>query len=112
MNYWEAAGMEKLREVYGIGPMLAATTCDFKKPLHYPGTIIIRASVVEMRRTSFSILHRITDEEERLAAEGRDVIVLFNYRKGVKETIPADLRQLVETMEGRAFPINYGGEHA
>ena len=104
INYWEHIGLYTTHQPGDIGPMLAATHCDFRRPLYYPGSIIIRASITEMRRTSFSINHRILDNEGALAAEGRDVIVLFNYRKGVKEVIPQTLRTLVERLEGRAFP--------
>jgi acyl-CoA thioester hydrolase len=104
INYWEQIGMHSLLETGGVGPMLAATQCDFRKPLHYPGDITIRASITEMRRTSFSLYHRIQDGEGALAAEGRDVIVLFNYRTGIKEVIPQALCTLVETLEGRVFP--------
>lgn len=111
INYWEKVAMEKLYDSQGLGPMLASTRCDFKKPLHYPGTITIRASVVEMRRTSFSIMHLITDEEGTLAAEGQDVIVLFNYRRGVKESIPNPLRSSIEMLEKRVFPVAADGKN-
>ena len=104
INYWEQIGIESLHESDGIGPMLAATHCDFRKPLHYPGDISIKASITEMGNTSFHIAHRIFDSEGVLAAEGYDVIVLFNYRKGAKEPIPQTLRTIVEALECRAFP--------
>ena len=110
IHYWEQIGLASLHESEGIGPMLAATHCDFRKPLHYPGHITIKASITEMRHTSFRIAHRIFDSEGALAAEGHDVIVLFNYRKGLKEAIPQTLRTIVEALECRAFPAIHAAE--
>ena len=105
VNYWERIGMDSLHEARGIGPVLAATQCDFRKPLHYPGSITVRASITEMRHTSFSIHHHILNSEGQIAAEGRDVVVLYDYSKGAKEAIPEPIRRLVEAIEGRTFPV-------
>lgn len=104
VHYWETAGMDKLYTEEGIGPVLAATHCNFRSSLHYPGDIIIRSSITDMQHTSFTIHHRITDESGVLAAEGRDVVVLYNHRKDAKEPIPQRLREFVEELEGRKFP--------
>jgi acyl-CoA thioester hydrolase len=106
VNYWEHMGMDFNNMPAGIGPLLASTHCDFRKPLYYPGRITVLASVTEMRRTSFRMDHRILDGEGALAAEGRDVIVLFNYGKGEKEPVPQSLRAIVEQLEGRLFPAD------
>lgn len=106
VQYWQHIGISSLNVKAEIGPLLASTRCDFRKPMHFPGDITIRASVTEMKRTSFRLLHHIFDSDGDLAAEGHDVIVLFNYRKGEKEPIPALLREQIEALEGRAFPAS------
>jgi acyl-CoA thioester hydrolase len=105
LNYWEQMGLSNWYKDKGIGPMLASTRCEFRKPLHYPGNISIRVSVAEMRNTSFALYHQILDEKEELAAEGHDIVVLFDYRKGAKYPLPAELRAPVEALEGRQFPV-------
>jgi acyl-CoA thioester hydrolase len=104
LNYWESLGLTDWFKDQGIGPILASTRCEFRKPLNYPGNISVRVSVSEMRKTSFSLYHQILDDAGDLAAEGYDVVVLFDYRKGEKYVIPEDLRRQVEAAEGRAFP--------
>lgn len=103
LNYWEQLGLTDWFKNHGIGPILASTRCDFRKPLNYPGYITVRASVSEMRNTSFSLYHQITDEAGGLAAEGFDVVVLYNYRSNEKFPLPEDLRRMVEKAEGRSF---------
>ena len=51
--------------------------------------------------------HRILDGDGLLAAEGYDVIVLFNYGKSGKEPIPQAIRAMVEQLERRLFPADY-----
>lgn len=106
LNYWEQLGLANWFKDHGIGPILASTRCEFRKPLNYPGTATIRVSVVEMRNTSFSLYHQIIDDSSDLAAEGFDVVVLFDYRKNEKFLLPDDLRRQVEAAEGRSFSTN------
>jgi acyl-CoA thioester hydrolase len=107
VNYWEMVDMENLSQEHGVGPLLASTHCDFRKPLYYPGGITIKASIIEMRTSSFSIYHQLLNDDGELAAEGKDVIVLFSYRNNVKYAIPDELRNMIEVMEGKEFPIDY-----
>ncbi len=83
--------------------MLASTKCDFRRPLHYPGTVTVEASVTEIGNTSFQIRHRMLDSQGNLCAEGLDVIVLYDYPAGAKVRIPQHLRSLIESLEGRRF---------
>lgn len=103
LNYWEQMGLTDWYKDKGIGPMLASTRCEFRKPLYYPGLITIRVSVTDMRNTSFALYHQILDATGDLAAEGHDVVVLYNYKKSEKHPLPAELRALVEEAEGRSF---------
>jgi len=103
VNYWDELGLNTLSGQQELGPLLAATHCDFRKPLHFPGSITIRASIEFMKNTSFGIYHQILNEDGELAAEGHDVIVLYNYQLKQKITIPASIRQQVEALEGRTY---------
>jgi acyl-CoA thioester hydrolase len=103
LNYWEKLGLTLWFKDRGIGPILASTRCEFRKPLNYPGSITVRVSVAEMRHTSFSLYHQVIDEAGDIAAEGYDVVVLYDYRKNEKYALPDELRRQVEAAEGRSF---------
>jgi acyl-CoA thioester hydrolase len=105
VNYWEMLEMERLAKEQDVGPILASTHCDFRKPLYYPGGITIKASIVEMRSSSFTIYHQILNVDGDVAAEGRDVVVLYSYQNNNKYTIPAALRARIEELEGRKFAV-------
>jgi acyl-CoA thioester hydrolase len=103
VNYWENIGLTKLHSNIGMGPMLASTSCTFKKPLFYPGNIIIQASIVEMKTTSFRLCHQIIDINHEVAAEAEDVIVMYDFRTNEKTPIPDELRKKAEQLEGKQF---------
>ncbi len=103
VNYWEAVGITALHQTTNIGPMLASTACQFKKPLFYPGTAAIQARVSFIKNTSFGIHHQIFDNEGNLAAEADDVMVLFDFNKNEKAPFPAHIRQVIEQLEGKQF---------
>jgi acyl-CoA thioester hydrolase len=102
--YWERIGLSTLSEGITLGPLLASATVDFRKPLHYPGMVRIETHVSYIRNTSFGLEHRMYDAEGNLCAEGRDAVVLFDYSKGEKVSVPHTVRQKVEAEEGQSFP--------
>src|ERR1700691_4567430 len=59
VNYWEISGLAGSFGKTKIGPILLSTSCQFIKPLHYPGNIVIEASIEFIKTTSFGIHHRI-----------------------------------------------------
>ena len=103
VNYWETIGLTNLHSDMQIGPMLAATSCQFRKPLFYPGKIIIEAGMHEIRNTSFTLHHRILNAQGELAAEAEDVIVMYNFQANEKVNFPEELLKKVEALERRSF---------
>lgn len=106
VNYWEAIGLNKLLSDDKIGPILASTSCKFVKPLFYPGSIIIEASIESIRTTSFTIQHRILNTEGDVAATAEDIVVVYDFGKNQKMAIPEDVRKKIEELEGRDFKIS------
>ncbi len=103
VHYWETIGLTQLHNKMRIGPILASTACDFKKPLEYPGEILIEASIEFMKNSSFGIVHRIFDQQGNLAAIAKDVIVTYDFQNNISVPIPTDIRNAVEKLEGKQF---------
>lgn len=103
VNYWESIGLTQLHTEMKLGPILASTSCNFLKPLFYPGNIIVEASISFIKKTSFGIRHQILDSDNEVAATADDVIVLYDFIKNEKVAMPTDLRQKIETLEQRSF---------
>lgn len=89
-------GFDKLFATEKKGPLLAASSCTFKKPLQYPGNLIVEISVSFVKNTSFGLKHFIKNDTGEIAAEADDVIVYFDYIKNEKiplsETIKHQLQ--------------------
>ncbi len=113
-RYFESARIvyfEKIRSLEtmnttGIGPILASARCDFKRPLTYPDKIFVGTRVSEMGADRFVMQFRIVSQKmQKTVAEGDGLIVSYNYREGHKAPTPAEVRQRIEALEGRSFPI-------
>lgn len=103
VNYWDHIGLTQSHRKTNIGPMLASSRCDFKRPLSYPGQITILARVDFIKNTSFSIIHKLLNEEGYVAAEAQDIMVMFDFNRNEKIPFPADLKEKIEDLEKRAF---------
>lgn len=93
VNLWEASGIYDFYQDTNQGTMLVSTKCDFKNPLFYPGKAIVKTAVDHIGTKSFGIKHHVLNEEGVLCAEGRDVVVCFDFDKNQTFEIPPWLRE-------------------
>ncbi len=89
----ESIGLMQSQMEQKTGPILASISCRFRKPLFYPGRVSVYSKVDEIKNTSFRIQYEIYDEQNEIAAEAQDIIVLYDFVKGTKLAIPDDLRK-------------------
>jgi len=93
INFWEHIGLYKLYSENGFGFIVATTACDFKKPLQYPGYVDINTCVEEIKNTSFVLKHILYDHDKNIVAEGKDVLVIYDYTNNTKLSIDEGLRE-------------------
>jgi acyl-CoA thioester hydrolase len=85
----------------GVGPILARSAIDYRRPAAYPDTVRVEATTTQLGRTSFTMAYRITSEgQEAEVAAGEDVIVVFDYGAGRPVPIPDGLREAIIALEG------------
>ncbi|OGK10280.1 MAG: hypothetical protein A2W80_08350 [Candidatus Riflebacteria bacterium GWC2_50_8] len=104
--YLEKLGLLPNNKTLEVGPIMASVSGQFKKQIHYPGDVRVISTVNELRTTSFHIKHHVIDEKNDIAAEGHNIIVIFDFKKNVKHAIPADLREKIEKMESAHKTFN------
>ncbi|MBZ9631059.1 acyl-CoA thioesterase [Salegentibacter sp. LM13S] len=92
VNFWEASGIYEMYENTNMGTMLVSTHCDFKKSLYYPGNAIVKTKIDFVKNTSFGLKHLILNEADEVCAEGKDVVVCYDFEKDKTFRIPEDLR--------------------
>ncbi len=93
LNYMEETGMMRFHAETGIGPVLASTTCQFKKQVFYPGNVIVHSFVDHIKNTSFHMRHTVMNESLESVAEMHDVLVYFDYKRNIKQPIPEPFRE-------------------
>ncbi len=85
----------------GVGPILASVSARFRKPLFYPDTISVGARVTSLEDDRFSIEHVIVSHnQEVVTTEGQGTVVAFDYNAHQKASIPTEIRQRIEQLEG------------
>lgn len=79
-------------------PILARATIDFRKPVTYPDTVTLEATVTKFGNTSFTMAYRAVSASLGLAAEGEAIVVVLDA-SGQKMALPDALKKTVELLE-------------
>jgi acyl-CoA thioester hydrolase len=94
VNFWEKSKLIDLFTHEQKGPILASTHMDFKKPLHYPGNIMVETQLESTGNTSFVLSHRILNEKNEMCAEAKDIVVMFDFKKNEKMKVPEEFKNM------------------
>jgi acyl-CoA thioester hydrolase len=103
-RYFETARIAYLERIRfrgetGIGPILAATQCRFRRPLAYPDTVLVGVRVSEVGEDRFTHEYRLVSRAlNEVAAEGSGIVVSYDYKQKRSCAIPADVRARMESL--------------
>lgn len=101
LEYFRRLDWTVLEKETGIGPILAATSARFRRPLSYPDTIWIGAKIVSILDDRLVMRHRLVSQQfNAVATEGEGTIVTFHYERGEKAPVPEELRRRITQLEG------------
>lgn len=94
MKFWD------FMDRTGIGPILASTQCTFKAPLTFPDTVLVGTRTSEIKADRLVMEYcAVSQRLQKIAAEGEAVLVIYNYRKNEKTTLPEELRRYISDLE-------------
>lgn len=93
LQYVEEIGLMELYRSAHTGFMVAETTCQFKKPLHFPGMVNLHTKQRSIGNTSFVLEHHITNERNETVAIATDALVVYDFTKHEKCLIPEAIRK-------------------
>jgi acyl-CoA thioester hydrolase len=100
--YSRKIGLWDLLESANIGPILASTTCHYRRPLTYPDTVRVGTRTLKVGTTSLTLEHRMVGlASNAVAAECSAVLVLYDYNKAEPCPIPDHIRRAIVELEGR-----------
>lgn len=87
-----------------VGPILAASSCEYRRSVVFPDTVHVGIRATRIGRSSIGLEHRIVSErQDALAAEGTSTTVFYDYAAKKPHPVPDEVRRAIEDLEGRAF---------
>jgi acyl-CoA thioester hydrolase len=101
--YFNRLGLMCPLRADGVGPIVARIALDFDRPVNFPDTIRVDATVRTIGKSSLTLAYRIwSTAQQAQVATGEDVVVLFDYRAGRKAHVDEALREAIGELEGSA----------
>ncbi len=96
LAYFMEIGFVEHMEATGVGPILASTSCRFRRALTFPDNVFVGATVTDVGDDRFTMQYRVYSEAlGDIAAEGDGLIVCYNYREQTKAVLPGVIRDRI-----------------
>ncbi|AVG18701.1 thioesterase [Chromobacterium vaccinii] len=85
-------------EPEGIGPVLASTSCVYRKQLTYPATLDITIELEKLGRSSLKLRHHFyrRDDPGVAYASAEVLLVWVDYKAEKSVPIPEEIREAIE----------------
>jgi acyl-CoA thioester hydrolase len=100
MAYFERIGFLDQMRGNGIGPILAWTSCRFRRPLTYPDKVAVGTRVAKIEADRFTMDTLIVSQATgAVAAESEGIVVSYDYRQQQKAALPREIRENIERLE-------------
>jgi acyl-CoA thioester hydrolase len=100
--YLERCGFLETYDAEGIGAILHSTDCRYRLALRYPDTVLVGTRVTSVEQDRFTMDHcAVSQREGAVAAEGKAVIVSFDYSTRTKTALPESVRRRIAELESR-----------
>jgi acyl-CoA thioester hydrolase len=102
--YLEKLDWQAYLKATGIGPIVATAQARFRRAVTFPDSLMVGARISAMGEDRYTMDYRIVSKKlADVTTSGDTVVVTFNYRENKKVPIPAEMRSLIERMEGKRF---------
>ncbi len=98
LAYFDRTGISERMKATGVGPILARTSCVFRKPLGYPDQVTCCARVTDVGDDRFTMEYAIFSSAVGLAATGDGRIVMLDYATGAKTPLDDDVRAAMDAL--------------
>ncbi len=100
--YLEQIEMWQLIKTQGVGPILAALSCNYRHVVTFPDTVQVGARVTKMGNSSFHMEHAVVSlAHNKVVADADTVVVFVEYEHNRSLPVPASLREAIQKLEGQ-----------
>ncbi|MFC3195100.1 acyl-CoA thioesterase [Marinicella sediminis] len=98
--YFNAVGVMKDMQDKQLGPILAETSCRFKRPLVFPDDVLVGAGITEYHDYGFMMRYGIFSlGQNAVTSVGSGRIVMVDYNTGGKVKPDDELLAAIRTLE-------------
>jgi acyl-CoA thioester hydrolase len=101
-SYLETARVKLFQEHFcnflssGLLFLVVRAECDYRKPIELSDQLCVSIRVEKVGRSSFEMLYRLHDQQDKLFADARTVMVCFKQSQGRPVAIPEELRRALQ----------------
>lgn len=102
LTYFEQCRLSYWRQETGVAEpyvtvIVAHTECDYRSPAYFGDHVDVGLKIGEIGRSSFSLLFEVVNAATGAKlAEGKAVMVAYDYPAGKPVALPAETRALLE----------------
>lgn len=98
--YYDKIEAWQILDKTALGTVLASAECIYKVPLTYPDTISVGARITKIESDRFTMQYLVVSHRlGRIAAEGKGVLVTYDFRANKKIPVPEELRKNITALE-------------
>ena len=103
--YLMRLGMMEWAKTDGVAPILGHLSIDYRRPVKFPDTVRLDATVSRIGTSSFHMAYRFWSEAQAdQVATGQDVIVVVDSRTGKSTPLASSLRAAIHALEETGHP--------
>jgi acyl-CoA thioester hydrolase len=97
INFLRALGIDRaFWQRAGIGLVIVEASCKYRAPAYFDDVLVIRTSLEEVHRSSFSMRYQILNQQSKgLLAEGRTVQVFVDLKTMRTMRLPPEAYDLL-----------------
>lgn len=104
--YFERVGFLETLEEQGVGPILVSTSCQFRKALAHPDTVVVGARVSDPAADRFAMEYAVASRAlGAIAALGEGTIFAYDYRRKRRADVPDRVLVAIGELEADAGEV-------
>lgn len=100
--YFDKLGVHRYKDEHNVGPILATTMCNFRRPLTYPDRISIATKIQGLSDKKFSMEYVVFSESQgQIVADGSALVVYFDYSANKSCSVPEEIVMAIHSCQSQ-----------
>lgn len=101
IHFVRQLGLDVLLRELGLGTVVASLSCDYRRQVRFPDTVLVAARVAELGRSSIRMEQVLYGRaEQALVAEGHCTVVVYDFGAQRPRRIPEQFEERLRRLGG------------